>query len=177
VTDSLSEVEELLRRTQRADETSPLEDLRQWRSELVHASVYVSYALSVLSLDNEILHQALLTPGETDLQSLVDNLPRLLASGWTGGGWSLSPDAVESVVAADDLTRDYAAGLLGLHAKIVSSDLRDPQVIDELLEQVEPEKLTLSQYRDELERRIRDIQAVVLHHYTTGAASVDDWLK
>jgi hypothetical protein len=177
VTGSLSEVEELLHRTEFAGETSSLVDLRQWRSELVHASVFVSYALGVLSLDDEILQQAYLTPGETDLQSLVDDLPRLLANGWIGGGWSLSPDAVASVTAADDLTRDYAQGLLGLHAKIVSSDLRDPQVVDELLEQVKQEKLTLSNLRDVMERRIRDIQAVVLHHYTTGAASIDDWLN
>jgi hypothetical protein len=177
VTNSLTEVEDLLRRAQPVDETTPLSELRQWRSELVRASVFVSYAIGVLSLDADILNQGLTTPSDTDLQSLIDNLPRLLASGWAGGGWSLSPDAIESVVAADILTRDYAQGLLGLHAQIVSSDLRDPQVIHEFLDRIKERKLALFDQRDQLEQRIRSIQSVVLHHYTTGAASVDDWLN
>jgi len=108
---------------------------------------------------------------------LVDNLPHLLATGWIGGGWSLSPDAVESVVAADNLTKGYARGLLGLHAQIVSSDLRDPQVINELLDRIKEEKFTLINRRVQLEERVRNIQNVMLDHYEAGTASVDDWLN
>jgi len=174
---SIAKVDDLLSRAQPVDESTPLADLRKWRSELVQASVFASFAIGVLTLDANILSHGLSTPSDTDLQSLVDNLPHLLATGWIGGGWSLSPDAVESVVAADNLTKGYARGLLGLHAQIVSSDLRDPQVINELLDRIKEEKFTLINRRVQLEERVRNIQNVMLDHYEAGTASVDDWLN
>lgn len=166
----------MLSRTQPINQSTPLGSLRQWRTDLVHTSVFVSYAIGVLSLDEEILEQTHSATDPHDLQLLVDQLPALLATGWVGGGWSLSPDATASVQAADDLTRDYAQGLLGLHAELASSDLGDADVVVDLLARIKEHRVALSQRRDDLEARIRTIQSIMREHFKTGTASVDDWL-
>jgi hypothetical protein len=176
VTSSLEEIDAILQRTVPIDETVPAAILRGWRTELVRASVFVSYAIGVLSLDLEVLTHA--RPGlpEDALQSIVDDLPSLLASGWVGGGWSLSPDASISIAAAAEVAQDESEGLIGLHAEVVESDLGDPAVVADLLIRVDQERLVLTDRRVQLEERIRRIQEVVLHQYATGAASVNDWL-
>lgn len=174
---SINEVDAVLRHAQPASESTPLESLRCWRTELVHTAVYVSYAIGVLSLDEQILEQSRTARDSHDLQFLVDQLPQILATGWASGGWSLSPDATASVQAADELTIDYAQGLLGLHAELAASDLTDPDVVDDLERRVRKERADLASRRDELEARVRLIQSILRRHYESGAASVDDWLK
>jgi hypothetical protein len=176
VTNSIDEIDAVLSRTQPVSEYTSLDNLRAWRTELVHTSVYVSYAIGVLSLDEEILEQAHSATDPHDLQLLVDRLPQLLATGWVGGGWSLSPDAATSVQAADQLTKDYAQGLLGLHAELASSDLGDADVAYSLEARVKAQRGELCKRRNELEERIRSIQGVMRELYKSGAASVDDWL-
>lgn len=176
MTNSIDEIDAVLSRTQPVSEYTSLDRLREWRGELVHTSVYVSYAIGVLSLDEEILEQTHSATDPHDLQLLVDQLPQLLASGWVGGGWSLSPDAATSVQAADDLAKDYAQGLLGLHAELAASDLADSDVVYSLEARVKEQRGALCQRRTELEARIRSIQSVMREHYKTGTASVDDWL-
>jgi hypothetical protein len=177
VTNSIEEIDAVLSRTQPVNECTALDTLRQWRSDLVRTSVYVSYAIGVLSLDEEILEQTHSATDPHDLQLLVDRLPELLASGWVGGGWSLSPDAATSVQAADDLTKDYAEGLLGVHAELAASDLADSDVVYNLEARVKEQRGALAHRRDELEERIRTIQSVMRDHYKSGTASVDDWLS
>lgn len=177
MTNSIDEIDAVLSRTQPVNECTALDNLRQWRSDLVHTSVYVSYAIGVLSLDEEILGQTHSATDPHDLQSLVDRLPELLASGWVGGGWSLSPDAATSVQAADDLTKDYAEGLLGVHAELAASDLADSDVVYNLEARVKEQRGALSHRRDQLEERIRAIQTVMRDRYKSGTASVDDWLR
>ena len=168
----------MLERTNPVNESIPAGTLRQWRTELVRASVFVSYAIGVLSLDVGVLNHGVSSPDDDALESLVDDLPDILASGWVGGGWSLSPDASASVAAAAaaEAALDQSFGLLGLHAETVSSDLGDPEVVRDLRIRVEQQLEALTRRRDQLESRIRRIQEVVLAQYGTGAASVDDWL-
>jgi hypothetical protein len=176
VTSSLEEIDSVLRRTSAIDDSVPAPQLRQWRNELVRASVFVSYAVGVLSLDAEVLAHAGTASGEDALQSIVDDLPGLLAAGWVGGGWSLSPDASASVAAAAEVAADESEGLLGLHAEMVTCDFDDPQVVADLVRRVEAERQLLTERRSELEERIRQIQEIVLRQYASGATSVDDWL-
>jgi hypothetical protein len=173
---SLEEIDSLLGQATPIDESTSTSTLRQWRTDLVRASVLVSYAIGVLSLDVEIL-----TRGETVLSgdvvaASVEDLPDILANGWVGGGWSLSPDAAASVGAAAEIAMDESNGLLALHAEVVMSDLADPEVVGALLTSVEEFRAQLVERREQLESRIRRIQEVVLAQYGTGAASVDDWL-
>jgi hypothetical protein len=176
VTSSLEEIDSLLGRTSAVDDSVPAATLRQWRTELVRTSVFVSYAIGVLSLDVEVLTHTRTGPADDALQAIVDDLPGLLAAGWVGGGWSLSPDASVSIAAAAEVAADESEGLIGLHAEMVDCDLGDPEVVQDLLARVERQRQALAERRIELEERIRRIQEAVLHQYATGAASVDDWL-
>ena len=99
-----------------------------------------------------------------------------MASGWVGGGWSLSPDASVSVGAAAELSLDYAEGLLELHSEMVSSDLGDPVVVGDLIERVSEQRQALISRREQLEAMIKQIQQAVLQQYAAGTAAVDDWL-
>lgn len=174
---SLEHVDEVLHHAQPVTDDTPPDTLRQWRAELVQTSVYVSYAVSVLALDEEILAQCQSSEVGNALHSLVESLPSLLATGWVGGGWSLSPDAVASVSSADELTRDYAEGLLGLHGELCRSDLSDAGVVTDLLERVREQRAELSRRRDDLEARVRLVQSAIRAHYRKGTATIDDWLR
>jgi len=176
MTYSLEEFESILARAHPVDVSTPASSLRRWRVELVRASVSVSYAIGVLSLDIEILNRTTVSTEEDVLQSLVDELPNILASGWVGGGWSLSPDASISVGAASELAVDQAQNLLGLHRELAISDLCDPDVVNNLLIRVSQQRHLLATMRGQLEDRIRQIQQVIRQQYALGAASVDDWL-
>jgi hypothetical protein len=173
---SLEEIDSLLGRTTPIGESTAPSTLRQWRTDLVRASVLVSYAIGVLSLDVEILTRDGTALSEEVLAARVDDLPDILADGWVGGGWSLSPDATASVAAAAEVAMDQSDGLLRLHAAVVLSDLADPGVVDELLADVERLRAELVERRGQLEGRIRRIQEAVLAQYGSGVASVDDWL-
>ena len=133
---SLEEIDSLLERATPVEESTAVATLRKWRTDLVRASVLVSYAIGVLSLDVEILHawRGLALRGSC-WRRMVDDLPDILANGWVGGGWSLSPDAAASVGAAAEIALDQSNGLLRLHAEVVVSDLADPDVVGDLLTQ------------------------------------------
>jgi hypothetical protein len=173
---SLEEIDSLLGRTTPIGESTATSTLRQWRTDLVRASVLVSYAIGVLSLDVEFLTRGGGGLSEDVLAARVDDLPDILADGWVGGGWSLSPDAGASVAAAAEVAVDQSDGLLRLHADVVMSDLADPDVVGELLASVEQLRAELVERRGQLESRIRRIQEAVREQYASGAASVDDWL-
>jgi hypothetical protein len=178
VTTSLEEIDSVLDRTSAVSELTPTGTLRGWRTELVQASVAVSYAIGVLSLDVEVLTHSSSSGDDDALAALVDGLPDILASGWVGGGWSLSPDASVSIAAAasTEAALEQPADLLGLHLQTVTSDLDDPDVVHDLLTRVQHEVAALTERRDHLEARIRKVQEAVLAQYGTGEASVDDWL-
>jgi hypothetical protein len=173
---SLEEIDSLLGQATPIDESTPTSTLRQWRTDLVRASVLVSYAIGVLSLDVEILTRGSSGESADVLAARVDDLPDILAEGWVGGGWSLSPDATASVAAAAEVAMDQSDGLLRLHADVVLSDLADPDEAGALLADVEHLRAELVERRGQLEGRIRKIQEVVRLQYASGAASVDDWL-
>jgi hypothetical protein len=173
---SLEEIDSLLGQATPIDESTSTSTLRQWRTDLVRASVLVSYAIGVLSLDVEILTRGSSGESADVLAARVDDLPDILAEGWVGGGWSLSPDATASVAAAAEVAMDQSDGLLRLHADVVLSDLADPDEAGALLADVEHLRAELVERRGQLEGRIRKIQEVVRLQYASGAASVDDWL-
>lgn len=174
MTKSWQEMDLLLSETVSASDTTSTATLRLWRGELVRASARVSYAISVLSLDIEILNRSLTSSSDDVLKALVEDLPGILASGWVGSGWSISPNALMPADPGFEL--DIDMGLLDVHSEMVGSDLSDPNVIGELLVRIKQELQNLLHTKDLLEDRIRQIQVAVRKQYSTGVASVDDWL-
>lgn len=177
VDESLDVIDELLRRTSTVNESAPPATLREWRTNLVHVSVMVSYAIGVLSVDCEYLERCRAAPGDEVLKDLVDHLPQVLASSWVGGGWSLAPDASTSVWAAEQLVTSEPNTLLALHAELATSDLGDPGLVEDLLIRIRDFHDQLADRRSQLEARIRIIQSTILRHYTNGTASTTDWLS
>ena len=174
MTNSLQGIHLLLARTVSADEATSTATLRQWRTDLVQALMSVSHAISVLSLDIEILNHSLTSSSEDVVQALVDNLPSILASNWIEGEWSLSPNALTPVGAEFEI--DQEADLLGLHAEIVTSNLGDHKAVRDLLTRTEQERQAFFKVKGQLDDRLRQIQEVVRKQYVSGVASVDDWL-
>jgi hypothetical protein len=174
--DDLGAIDELLRHAEEVESSMPTQRLREVRGELVRTSVFVSYAIGVLSLDLKILNRCWASPTEEVLQALVDDMPEMLTTGWVGGGWSLSPDASASVAAAAELSNEDSIRLLELHAELATSDLGDLDVVSNLLLRVKAQRSALCDRRDKLEKEIRSIQRMVQQHYASGAASVEDWL-
>lgn len=174
--DDLGAIDELLRFAEKLDASMQTKTLREVRGELVRTSVFVSYAVGVLSLDLKILNRCWASHTDEVLQTLVDDMPEMLTTGWVGGGWSLSPDASASVAAAAELSNEDSIRLLELHAELATSDLGDLDVVSSLLARVKEQRGELCDRRDRLEHAIRKIQQLVQQHYATGAASVDDWL-
>lgn len=173
----LTDVREVLRRIGTIHATTPTTVLRTWRTEAVRASVLISYALGIYSLDATILERARSSGAPNVLATLVDDLPALLATGWVSGGWSLSPDASASVAAAAEFDVETVASRLELHGEMVTSDLGDPAIVLDLLDRVNEQCTVLVELKDEFTRQLARIQAMVLDRYTTGDASVEDWLS
>jgi len=173
---SIEEVDALLGGTGPISESTAAPTLRRWRTQLVRASVFVSYAIGVLSLDAEILTRGTMSASDDIVAETVDDLPEILAAGWVGGGWSLSPDAAASVAAAADVGLDRSEGLLRLHGEVAAADLNDPDVVRDLLDDVVQLRDELIERKNQLELRIKVIQETVRRQYKSGAASIDDWL-
>jgi hypothetical protein len=174
--DDLGAIDELLRYAEKVDLTMPTKTLREVRGELVRTSVFVSYAIGVLSLDLKILNRCWASDTDDVLEALVDDMPEFLTTGWVGGGWSLSPDASASVAAAAELSNEDSIRLLELHAELATSDLGDLDVVSSLLTRVKEQRGALCERRDRLEQDIRSIQRLVQQHYASGVTSIDDWL-
>ena len=172
---SIQDIEVLLRLTQPIPDNVPTTTLRQWRNELVEASVGASYAISILGLDLSLLDRARASSRADVVAQLVEELPQLLAAEWVGGGWSLSPDASASVAAAS-LLANQDSELYSLHAAVAACDFTDAEVVGELHERVDQQHRRLQALHAQLESHVRDIQNAMRHRYATGVASVDDWL-
>lgn len=176
MTYSLEEFDSLLSRTKPNAKETHITVLRKWRTELVRASVFVSYSIGVLSLDLEMIKHSITAPEDDNLQTLVDELPNVLAKGWVGGGWSLSPDASASVGAAAELDATEMQSLTGLHAELISSDLNDAAALEILSAKIDQQRKAFITVRDQIEQRIKQLQSMIREKYKNGTASVDDWL-
>lgn len=176
MTYSLEEFESLLSRTQPVTEETNIAVLRTWRTELVRASVFISYAIGVLSLDQEMIERCVKNPGADHLEMLIKELPNVLAKGWVGGGWSLSPDASASVGAAAEIDESKMEKLLSLHTELITSDLNDISNLNRLNHQIDQLRLRLITTKEHIEKNITKLQSVIREKYKDGSASVDDWL-
>ena len=173
---SQQEIDLLITQTAVASEDTSTPTLRQWRADLVRASSSVSYAISVLSLDIEILNSSLASTSEDAVQALVNDLPDILASEWVEVGLALSPNPLTPVTGSAECEINQAVELLRLHAEMVRSDLGDQRVVGDLLARAKQERLGLYGLGSQIESRLRDIHEAVRKQYSSGVASINDWL-
>jgi hypothetical protein len=142
----------------------------------VHAAVLLSYARHVLSVDIGALRAIAEAPAP-DLQDLVDDLPRVLEEASIGGGWSLSPDALATSASARQAREGAADGLMSAHGNLARIDLRSPDEVAGALGELEVQQAMVSEYRELVEKRVREIQSLLVEQYKRGDANPEDWLR
>ncbi len=173
---TLVDVDGLLETTASMGPATPTTRLRGGRDDLAHAAVLLSYARHVLSVDIGAL-QAIAEAPAPDLQGLVDDLPRLLAAASIGGGWSLSPDAPATTASARQAMEGAADGLMAAHSELARIDFFSPEAVRETLGELEVQLAMVAERRELVEKRLREIQAIVAQQYKQGDADADDWLR
>jgi len=173
---TLKDVDQLLDNTATLDASTPAPRLRGGRDDLVHAAVLLSYARHVLSVDIGAL-EAIAGASAGDLQELVDNMPRVLGAASIGGGWSLSPDAPATTASAREAVEGGADGLMPAHAELARLDPRSPEAVRETLREIEVQVSMVSERRELVEKRVREIQALLVEQYKHGDADPDDWVR
>ena len=110
-----------------------------------------------------------------DLQDLVDGMPRVLEAASIGGGWSLSPDAPATTASARQAVEGAADGLMPAHAELARLDPRSPEAVRDTLRELEVQVSMVSERRELVERRVREVQALLAEQYKRGEADPDDW--
>jgi hypothetical protein len=172
---TLLDIDRLLDATTPADPSIPVRRIRAWRDDLAHAAVLLSYARHVLSVDLGILESA--RQGGRDLQALVDELPRQLASASIGGGWSLSPDATASMDSARRAVAGEADGLMAAHSQLAGLDVGSPEEVEHVSDELRVQLEMVNERHERVEVRLREVKALLVQRYKDGAADADDWLR
>jgi hypothetical protein len=173
---TLTDVDQLLDNTVTFDSSTPAPRLRGARDDLVHVAVLLSYARHVLSVDIGAL-ESIAGASAGDLQELVDNMPRVLEAASIGGGWSLSPDALATTASARQAIAGAADGLMPAHAEVARLDPRSPEAVRETLREIEVQVSLVSERRELVEKRVREVQALLVELYKRGDADPDDWVR
>jgi hypothetical protein len=173
---TLLDVDELLENTAALDSSTPAARLRGGRDDLVHAAVLLSYARHVLSVDIGALHAIAEAPAP-ELQDLVDDLPRVLQEASIGGGWSLSPDALATSASARQAVEGAADGLMSAHSDLGRIDLGSPEDVAGALRELEMQRAMVTESRELVEKKVREIQALLVAQYKEGLADPDDWVR
>jgi hypothetical protein len=173
---TLLDVDELLENAAALDSSTPAARLRGGRDDLVHAAVLLSYARHVLSVDIGALRAIAEAPAP-DLQDLVDDLPRVLQDASIGGGWSLSPDAPATSASARQAVEGAADGLMSAHSDLARIDLGSPEDVAGALRDLEMQRAMVAESRELVEKKVREIQALLVAQYKEGIADPDDWAR
>ena len=173
---TLLDVDELLETAATLDSSTPAARLRGGRDDLVHAAVLLSYARHVLSVDIGALRAIAEAPAP-DLQDLVDDLPRVLQEASVGGGWSLSPDAPATSASARQAVEGAADGLMSAHSDLARIDLGSPEDVEGALRDLKVQRAMVAESRELVEKKVREIQALLVAQYKEGIADPDDWLR
>ena len=173
---TLVDVDQLLKTASGLDSSTPAPRLRGGRDDLAHAAVLLSFARHVLSVDIGAL-QAIAEAPAPDLQDLVDGLPQTLRSASIGGGWSLSPDAPATAASARQAIEGAADGLMSAHADVARIDLTDREAVRDTLGDLEVQLAMVAERRELVEKRVREIQALLVEQYKRGDADPNDWVR
>ncbi len=112
-----------------------------------------------------------------DLQDLVDSMPRVLEAASIGGGWSLSPDAPATTASARQAMEGAADGLMPAHAELARLDPRSPEAVRKRSASSRLQVSMVSERRELVEKRVREVQALLVEQYKRGDADPDDWVR
>jgi hypothetical protein len=132
-----------------------------------------SCAVGSLSMTEEERMHPVLLP----MQDLVDDIPRVLLEASIGGGWWLSPDAPATAASARQAMEGAADGLMSAHAAMARLDFRSPEAVRDTLRDLEVQLALVADSRELVEKRVREIQALLVEQYKRGDADPEDWVR
>jgi hypothetical protein len=169
----LTEIDRALAESSAVERANEAAQIRAWRTDLSAALESLTYAGYVLATDVGILRNSIAEASQ-DTQALVDNLPALLAA--TGfQGWTVPPDLpLEATSCAPALGR--AEDLMSSHQEMARTDLGSPDDVARALQELEQQLEGITQRRDAVEKRLREVRAAIVQQYKDGTLTPDDWL-
>ena len=170
-----ADIDQTLAQAAPVDATISVRQLRGWRDDLAHAAVLLSYARHVLSVDIGVLRSIADDPGD-DLDAVIEDLPRLLATASIGGGWSLSPDATTTMGSAGRVQAGEADALMSAHSQVAQVEFRSPEAVGRLIGELDVQLAVATDRLELVEAKVREIQAALVERYKSGDATTGDWL-
>jgi hypothetical protein len=184
----LTDIDRVLEDSAALADTHRAGDVRVWRQELTVALESLSYARSVLAGDVGILRHCLENES-LDRQSLVDELPRLVAGPQTRGqGGSPRTDGLDLDLAGDhddaavhpddaDWTVCIRSDLLmTAHEELAQADLSSAEDVSRVLRDLEEQLSDLARRQDAVEGRLRQVRQAIIGQYERGSVTARDWL-
>ena len=63
------------------------------------------------------------------------------------------------------------------HAELARLDPRSPEAVRETLRDIEAQVSMVSERRELVEKRVREVQALLVEQYKRGDADPDDWVR
>ena len=63
------------------------------------------------------------------------------------------------------------------HAELARFDPRSPEAVRETLREIEVQVSMVSERRELVEKRVREVQALLVERYKRGDADPDDWVR
>jgi len=166
----------MLKDSARIEHAGPAAPIRAWRDELMLALESLNYAEAVLGGDVGILLHSLANRG-SDTQSLVQDLPRAMATRPWSDGWS-APNGTDL---ASPMQEDWdlftrSDLLMSAHQQMAFTDLRSRTDVKRVLRSVLEQLANLVLRREAVEVRLQQIRAAIVQQYRDGEVSARDWL-
>jgi hypothetical protein len=164
----LADIDQVLDESEEVEHASKSAFIRTWREELTLARESLAYARAVLSSDVAILRHCVRVG--SDEQSVVAELPVIMASQSWGEGWSTPGDAPDrSWVDPDVLVRSDE--LMSAHLEMAGLDLSAPGQVARVLDLLEEQIGAVTERHLAVEIRLEEIRSAIIRQYQRGAVT------
>ncbi len=168
----LSDIDQVLDASSEIEDASGGAPIRTWREELTLALESLAYAQVVLSSDVAILTHSLRADAQD--QSIVAELPAILATPSLGDGWSAPCDMPDrATVDPDVFVRSDE--LISAHQKMANLDLAAHEEVTRVLSVIEEQLNAVTERHSAVEIRLGQIRSAIVRQYQRGAVSTLDW--
>ncbi len=164
----LADIDQVLGESAGVEDAPEGAPVRTWREELTLALESLAYAGAVLSTDVAILRHCL--RAGSDDQSVVAELPAVMASQPWGEGWS-SPCDTPDRARMDPDVFVRSDMLMSAHQEMAQLDLSAPEQVARLLGLLEEQLGAVTERRGAVEIRLQQIRSAIIGQYQRGAVS------
>ncbi len=169
---SLADIDQVLDASAEVEHASEHAPIRTWREELTLALESLAYARVVLSGDVAILHHVLRTRSHE--QSVVAELPAVLATSPVGDDWSAPCDTADRTTVDPDVFL-RSDPLISAHQEMAHLDLSAPEEVTRVLCLLEEQLSAVTMRCGTVEIRLQQIRSAIVRQYQRGAVSTLNW--